>query len=296
MKSSLQRGVLRVSYIEYLQKSIDFIEENVKHDFTIEECANAAGFSKYHYYRLFGMYVGISVMDYVRKRKLEYAMYDVCQGKRILDVALDFNYSSERSFSRAFQQEFGSNPSKFRGVNYTTPKKLVLKELNTSTYGGKQMDNIFNDVRFESLGTMFVASAKVVSSNPEEEVIAFLTEWIKENGIDPQARTFGFDIPVSEQEKNKGLRGYEYWVKVSENTPVNKGVALKKVEGCKYAVLRITNPFSNPFDTIPNGWKILVEWVNSKGYKASCDKERYWLEEVVEIDGVTYMDIYFPIN
>lgn len=286
-----------MSYTEYLQKSIDFIEENVKQQITIDECANAAGFSKYHYYRLFGMYVGISVMDYVRKRKLAYAMYDVCKGKRILDIAVDFNYSSERSFGRAFHQEFGSNPSNFRGVNYSITNKLTLNELNINTYGGMQMDSIFSDVRFENLDTMFVASAKVVSSNPEEEVITFLTEWIKENGIDPQARTFGFDIPVSEEEKNNGLRGYEYWVNVGENTPINKGVILKKVEGCKYAVLRITNPFSNPFDTIPRGWKTLVGWVNNKGYKASCDKERYWLEEkVIEIDGVTYMDIYFPIN
>ncbi len=285
-----------MGYIEYLQRSIDFIEENVKQEVTIEECANAAGFSKYHYYRLFGMYVGISVMDYVRKRKLAYAMYDICQGKRILDVALDYNYSSERSFSRAFQQEFGDNPSKFRDVNYSIPKKPALKEFNINTYGGKQMDNIFSDVRFENLDTMFVASAKVVSANPEEDVISFLNEWSKENGVDPKARKFGFDIPVSDEERSKGLRGYEFWVKVGENTPAGKGVAIKKVEGCKYAVLRITDPFSNPFDTIPRGWKTLVDWVNDKGYKASCDKERYWLEEELEIDGVTYMDIYFPIN
>lgn len=285
-----------MGYIEYLQKSIDFIEENVKQEITIEECASAAGFSKYHYYRLFGMYVGVSVMDYVRKRKLAYAMHEICQGKRILDVALDYNYSSERSFSRAFLQEFGDNPSKFRNVNYSIPKKTDLKEFNINMFGGKQMDSIFSDVRFESLDTTFVASAKVVSSNPEEEVITFLIEWSKENGIDPKARKFGFDIPVSEEEKSKGLRGYEFWVNVSENTPVSKGVVIKKVEGCKYAVLRITDPFSDPFDTIPRGWKTLVEWVNDKGYKASCDKERYWLEEDLEIDGTTYMDIYFPIN
>lgn len=285
-----------MGYIEYLQKAIDFIEENIKQQITIEECANAAGFSKYHFYRLFGMYVNIAVMDYVRKRKLAYAMYEICQGKRILDVALDYNYSSERSFSRAFQQEYGKSPSKFRGLQYSIPEKPTLNKLNINLYGGKQMDSIYSDVRFENLNTMFVASASVVSSNPEDEVIAFMTKWIEENGIDVTARKFGFDIPVSKEARDKGLRGYEYWVCVPENTPVNNGVALKKVEECKYAVLRITNPFSNPFDTIPKGWKMLVDWVNSKGFKASCDKELYWLEEVIEIDGVTYMDIFFPIN
>jgi AraC family transcriptional regulator len=284
-----------VGYIEYLQKTIDFIDENIKQQITIDECANAAGFSRYHFYRLFGIYVGISVMDYVRKRKLAYAMSEICQGKRILDVALDYYYSSERSFSRAFQQEFGKNPSKFRGMQYSIPVKPALNELTNNLYGGKQMDNIFSDVRFENLDTMFVASANVISLNPEEDVHTFMTTWIEQNSIDSKARNFGFDIPVSEEAKSKGLRGYELWICVEENTPVNNGVIIKKVEECRYAVLRITNPFSDPFDTIPKGWKKLVDWVNSKGYKASCDKERYWLEEKIEIDGVTYMDVYFPI-
>ncbi|MGH4122233.1 MAG: hypothetical protein ACREV6_04760 [Clostridium sp.] len=48
-----------MSYVEYLQKTIDYIEENIKQPITIEVCADVAGFSKYHFYRLFTLFVGV---------------------------------------------------------------------------------------------------------------------------------------------------------------------------------------------------------------------------------------------
>lgn len=64
-----------MSYFEYLQKSIDYIEENIKQPITIEACAEVAGFSKYHFYRLFTLFVGVPLMEYnfsdVRIEKLD---------------------------------------------------------------------------------------------------------------------------------------------------------------------------------------------------------------------------------
>jgi AraC family transcriptional regulator len=163
------------------------------------------------------------------------------------------------------------------------------------------MEYSFSDVRIEKLHTMYVASSYVISDNPEEDVINFMTKWMENNHINPKSRQYGFDIPVSEEQMQKGLRGYEYWVEVQEDTDLCEGIKLKKVDECDYAVLRITNPFSNPFQAIPAGWNKLVEWVKAKGYgpvlhSAGGHKERYCLEEKLEEYGVTYMDVYFPLN
>lgn len=295
------QGVNVVGYEVYLQKTIDHIEENIKEPITIEGCADAAGFSKYHFYRLFTMYVGMPLMEYVRKRRLAYAMQEVNHGRRILDIALDYGYSSERAFCRAFQREFGDTPGKFRKRLYAIPQKLVLKETDSIDWGGLNMEYTFSDVKVEKLETMYVASSRVISHNPEEEVIAFMNRWRESNRIDPLARNFGFDIPVSEEQGSQGLRGYEYWVEVPEDTPVSEGVRLKKVEEATYAILRITNPFSDPFETIPAGWRKLAEWANEHGYmpissqETGC-KDRYWLEEILELDGNTNMDLYFPLD
>jgi AraC family transcriptional regulator len=288
-----------MSYVGYLQKTIDYIEDNIKQPITIEVCADVAGFSKYHFYRLFTLFVGVPLMEYVRKRRLAYAMKDVNSGKRIIDVALDFEYSSERAFSRAFKKEFGKTPSKFRNKYYAIPQKPILEKNEFIILGGLNMEYSFSDVRIEELDTMYVASSYVISNDPEDEVITFMTKWMENNNIDIKSRQFGFDIPVSEEQREKGLRGYEYWIKVKDDTEVCEGVSLKKIDKGNYAILRITNPFSNPFEAIPAGWNKLAEWVNANGddpnCSAECYKERYWLEEKFEENGITYMDIYFPL-
>lgn len=290
-----------MSYAEYLQKSIDYIEENIKNPITIEACAEAAGFSKYHFYRLFTLFVGVPLMEYVRKRRLAYAMQDVNQGRRIIDIALDFEYGSERTFRRAFQNEYGESPVKFRNKHYAIPEKLILKENKSIMWGGITMEYNFSDVKIEKLDTMYVASSYVISDNPEVDVMDFMTEWMEKNNIDIKSRQFGFDIPVSEEQSQKNLRGYECWIKVNENTNVSEEVKLKKIDECDYAILRITNPFSNPFEVIPAGWRTLAEWVRLNGYMPDCstnkvNKERYWLEEKFQDNGITYMNLYFPLN
>lgn len=285
-----------LGYIEYLQKTIDYIEENLKESISIEECARRSGFSKFHFHRIFGIHLDVTLMEYVRRRRLGYAMLDVINGCRILDIALDYGYSSERSFCRAFQQEFGQLPSRCRSVRFVLPPKPVLNEQIILLRGGIQMDYL-SDVTIESLDAMEVVSGVRISNNPEDEVITFVSEWAREAGITADARQFGFDVPVADEDEVKGLRGYEYWVVVEGNpSQLESGLVYKHVEGCKYAVLRITEPMVNPFERIPLGWKKLAEWVNSRGYKTSCDKERFWLEEKLEIGGSVYMDLYFPIE
>ena len=48
-----------------------------------------------------------------------------------------------------------------------------------------------------------------------------MTKWMENNNIDIMSRQLGFDIPVSEEQSQKGLRGYEYWIKVNEDTTRN---------------------------------------------------------------------------
>lgn len=285
-----------MGYIDHLQETIDFIEENLNGPITIEECARHSGFSKFYFHRIFGIHLGVTLMEYVRKRRLAYAMLDVINGRRILDIALDYGYSSERTFSRAFQQEFGQLPSSCRRVRYVLPLKPVLKEQINLLRGGVQMDYL-SEVTIETINGMDVVSGVKISNNPEEEVVNFVTEWAKKAGVNPGARIFGFDIPLADEDQKKGLRGYEYWITVEEQVfPLTAGLTCKHVEGCKYAVLRITGPFINPFERIPLGWENLDGWVNSRGYKTSCDQERFWLEEEVIMDGSVFMKLYFPID
>jgi len=84
---------------------------------------------------------------------------------------------------------------------------------------------------------MTVAKDKVISTNPEQEVIARLQNWAKNKGIDiTKSRAFGFDVPVSAEEKAQGIRGYEYWLQVPDSFVIPDAVSHPEpVEG--HAVL-----------------------------------------------------------
>lgn len=96
-----------------LQDSITYIEENLKAEITAQEIADVAGFSLYHYYRLFQSAVGMPVMQYVVYRKLLNAIYEISCGRKMVDVALEYGFDTYAGFYRAFQREFGCTPKVF---------------------------------------------------------------------------------------------------------------------------------------------------------------------------------------
>ncbi len=54
---------------EMIQKTLDYVDSNVKQDITADELAEIAGYSHFHFYRLFQSAVGIPVMQYVLSGK-----------------------------------------------------------------------------------------------------------------------------------------------------------------------------------------------------------------------------------
>ena len=104
-----------------IQKSIDYIEDNLKTDITAKELSEMAGFSMFHYYRLFHSAVGLPVMQYITRRRLLNALYDMHCGEKMVVVALDYGFETQAGFYKAFIREFGYTPTEF--LNMSKKKK-----------------------------------------------------------------------------------------------------------------------------------------------------------------------------
>ena len=100
-------------YRKSIQDSIDYIENNLKSEFTVQELSENAGFSLFHYYRLFRGAVGIPVMQYIVRRKLLHAIYEISEGNKMIDAALQYGFETYAGFYRAFVREFGYAPAQF---------------------------------------------------------------------------------------------------------------------------------------------------------------------------------------
>lgn len=102
-----------MDYRAILQKSLDYIEENLRSEITAAELAQQAGFSLFHYYRLFQQATGLPVMQYVLRRRLLHGVYAMKQGQTKIEAALTYGFDTYAGFYRAFCREFGDTPSHF---------------------------------------------------------------------------------------------------------------------------------------------------------------------------------------
>ena len=104
-------------HLTIIQNSIDYIEDNLKTDITAKELSEIAGFSLFHYYRLFQSAVGMPVMQYITRRKLLNALYDMHCGEKMIAVALDYGFETQAGFYKAFVREFGYTPTEFLNMS-----------------------------------------------------------------------------------------------------------------------------------------------------------------------------------
>lgn len=100
-----------------IQNSIDYIEENLKTDISAQELSDMAGFSLYHYYKLFQRTIGMPVMQYILRRKLLHAIYEISYGEQMIDVSLAYGFDTYAGFYKAFKREIGYTPSEFLKKN-----------------------------------------------------------------------------------------------------------------------------------------------------------------------------------
>ncbi|MNM02601.1 Right origin-binding protein [compost metagenome] len=100
---------------QQIQNAVDLIEHHLQQELGIREIAAAAGYSSFHFQRMFQAISGFSVQEYIRKRRLTEAgrlLLDSEEG--ILPIALNAGYQSQEAFTRAFESYTGTTPGKFR--------------------------------------------------------------------------------------------------------------------------------------------------------------------------------------
>ena len=97
-----------------MKQILTYIEEHLEDKITTKELADFAGYSEYHFIRLFKKYTNMTVTEYVIKRKLIKASEEIIERNKIIDVAFKYGWQSHSGFTRAFKKEFGFHPSLLR--------------------------------------------------------------------------------------------------------------------------------------------------------------------------------------
>ena len=110
----VKRGGANVEIESMIQGVLDEIERLIKEDIDTKDLARRAGYSLYHFRRIFIETTGTPVGSYITRRKLEHALYELAQGRKVLDVALEYGFHTHAGFTKAFKKHFGYPPSLHR--------------------------------------------------------------------------------------------------------------------------------------------------------------------------------------
>ena len=94
---------------------IFWIDNHLDKSLTLDDVAAKAGYSKWHLQRMFKESTGQSLGSYIRKRRLTKAALALrLTSKSILEIALQYHFDSQQTFTRAFKRQFSATPASYR--------------------------------------------------------------------------------------------------------------------------------------------------------------------------------------
>ena len=128
-----------------VEKALDFIDEHIEDKLFLDDIAKGIGYSPFYVSRMFSQKMGISIVSYIRMRKLQFAFSSLQKSKTILEVAYQYGFESHEGFTRSFKRFFGFSPKviKDQKMAYTIPKYYVMKERNMEIMNNR---NIFEEM------------------------------------------------------------------------------------------------------------------------------------------------------
>ena len=101
--------------IKTIERMVNWVEGNLEECPTLEKMSDFVGYSPSYCSTKFHEYVGISFKDYIQKRQLSMAAIALQQTKyRIIDIAIQYGFSSHEAFTRAFVRVYGYTPFQYR--------------------------------------------------------------------------------------------------------------------------------------------------------------------------------------
>ena len=100
-----------MDYSENIKKVMEYIDENLSEELNTEKIAAIAGYSVFHFCRVFKEETGKTLMSYVREKRLDFAEKEIEEGKTTAEVAYKYGFETQSGFARAYKRKFGERPN-----------------------------------------------------------------------------------------------------------------------------------------------------------------------------------------
>ncbi|MEG6586761.1 AraC family transcriptional regulator [Dendrosporobacter sp. 1207_IL3150] len=287
-----------MNLIKTMNTALEHIENNLDNEIDLKEVAKLALCSEYHFKRMFAFLAGVTLSEYIRRRRLTLAAFDlITRNERIIDIAIKYGYSSPDSFTRAFQNLHGVTPSEARNSGKAL-KAYPRMTFQLAIKGGKEMNYRIEEIeQFSIIGIK--KRVPIVFEGVNQEIAAM---WKSLNGdtisqlkqlsnVEPRG-LISASINFSEgRMEEKGELDHYIGVATTKECPEN--FSELKVPALTWAVFEAVGPFP---ETLQNIWgRIYSEWFPSSNYELEVGPEILWNEHK-DVSSPTYRsEIWVPV-
>ncbi|RZT21297.1 AraC family transcriptional regulator [Fictibacillus sp. BK138] len=284
--------------LKSLNDAIQYLEENLEYEIDMVEVAKRAWCSEYHFKRMFSFLAGFPLSEYVRRRRLTLAAFELVHGDaKIIDVAIKFGYSSPDAFTKAFQQLHGVTPSEARKNGHSL-KAYPRMTFQLSIKGGSEMNyRIVEKDEFRIVGIKKRVPLIYEGVNPE---IAAMWQSMNMNLIN--------ELKGLSNVEPKGLisASANFSERLAENSELDHYIGAATTEECldhlgklevaasSWAVFESVGPFP---ETLQNIWgRIYSEWFPSSSYEQTEGPEILWNADKDTSSPTFRSEIWIPVK
>ncbi len=256
-----------MDWLERLNQAINYMEDNLSEEISYDHAAQIACCSTFHFQRMFSYIAGIPLGEYIRRRRMTEAAFDLqTNGLKVIDAALKYGYESPTSFNRAFQNVHGVSPATARseGVSLKAYPRISFK---ISIRGDAEMN-----YKIETKEAFRIVGAKRnYIMNAEEnfsEIPMFWNEQVQA-GLIPKLCSI-MDGKLS------GILGvcscmngkdFDYYISVASDKPQPEGLEEYEVPGTIWAIFECVGAMPKAIQELQT--RIVSEWLPASGYEYS---------------------------
>lgn len=268
--------------IKDINNAIEYIEDNLGSNISIDEIAKVAFTSRYHFQRMFHALTGVTLTEYIRNRRLTLAGEELSsKDVKIIDVAAKYGYESPDAFTKAFQRLHGSTPSMIKKGNARL-KSFPKLSFQISIKGECEINyRIVKQDEFKFFGVDFLTT--LIDNALYKEIPEFCDK-IWEDGTHLKINEFlGYSkmnmlYGIHYDFKEDGSRKYMMGWKVPDKDIPNE-YKIVNIPSCTWAVFDGRGDNLNTL-AIADLWRLIYsEWFPSSGFEqieGPCIEKYFW--------------------
>ncbi|MEN8905988.1 MAG: AraC family transcriptional regulator [Clostridiales bacterium] len=253
-----------MKWFEHMSQAIKYIEENLTDEIDYDEISKIACCSTYYFKRMFSYITGITLSDYIRRRRMSKAAFELLTSKtKIIDIGLKYGYTSPTSFNRAFQSIHGIAPKKVRREGITLNLYSPIS-FSINIIGGEGMK-----YRIEKKGPIRIVGLRVKLEEEMEKNFKIVPKfWDKTvnskhfSKISDMVNDYPHGVLGVTVYKNPD--DIHYYIAASTDKPV-KEMFEYEIPSATWAIFEADGRFPESVQKTFN--RFLMEWLPFSGYK-----------------------------